>query len=309
MLKYFLKRLGIAVPTLILLIATTYAMMEIAPGSPFSNDKKVPPAVMANLEAKYGLDKPLLERVYIYMRDIVVDFDFGPSYRQKDLRVKEILASGLSVTLPYGTLSFLFAMSIGILLGVWAALNQNTWIDTACNSFAWAANMMPNFVLGPILVLVFSLWLGWLPTGGWEHGNLAYAVMPVIALGTSYLANVVRMTRSSMIEVMTSPFIRAAKSKGISSTQLVRRHALRPALAPVLAMMGPIYVYMLTGSIVVDAYFSTGGLGTYFVKAAFSRDYSVMLGLTVVYGTLILTVTLLIDLIYAWVNPKIRFSQ
>ena len=307
MFAFVAKRLLVAIPTLLILIAVSFLLMHAAPGGPFTREKALPPEVMANLMAKYHLDEPLWKQMLSYIWDIVVHFDFGPSFVHKDRSVNEIIAQGFPVTLYYGMISFVIAVLTGMTLGVLAAVFHNSWLDYLAVGVSIGAQVLPNFVLAPILVLVFTLWLGWLPGGGWEGGRWPYVVMPVIALATSYMASIARITRSSMLEVLTSNHIRTAKAKGLPMYKVIVRHALKPALLPAISYLGPAFVSMITGSVVVDMYFSTGGIGKSFVDSALSRDYSVMMGITILVGALTIVFNLLVDVLYAWIDPKIRY--
>ena len=240
-------------------------------------------------------------------RGIVTQFDFGPSFRYKDRSVNDIIAVGFPVTLTYGFWSFVVAVTFGVTLGVVAAIRHNSWLDYLAVGISIGAQVLPNFVMAPILVLIFTLWLGWLPGGGWEGGKIQFLIMPVIALSTSFMASIARITRASMLEVLNSNFIRTAKAKGLPARQIIFRHALKPALLPVISYLGPTFVVMVTGSVVVDVYFSTGGLGSHFVNAALNRDYSTMMGVTILLGVLTVTFNLIVDILYAWIDPKIRY--
>ena len=307
MLNYIFKRLLIAIPTLLILIVLSFLLMHLAPGGPFTREKALPPQVILNLQARYGLDEPLWKQMLIYVWNVVAHFDFGPSFIYKDRTVNEIIAQGFPVTLYYGSISFVVAVTVGVTLGVFAAVFHNSSLDYVAVGISIGAQVLPNFVMAPILVLVFTLWLRWLPGGGWEGGQWQYVVMPVIALATSYMASIARITRSSMLEVMTSNHIRTAKAKGLPMWKVVVRHALKPALLPVLSFLGPAFVSMITGSVVVDMYFSTGGIGKAFVDSALNRDYAVMMGVTLLVGLLYIVFNLLVDILYAWIDPKIRY--
>ena len=307
MLNYIFKRLLIAIPTLLILIMLSFLLMHLAPGGPFTREKALPPQVILNLQARYGLDEPLWKQMIIYVWNIVVHFDFGPSFVYKDRTVNEIIAQGFPVTLRYGSIAFVLSVTVGVTLGVFAAVFHNSPLDYAAVGISIGAQVLPNFVMAPILVLVFTLWLRWLPGGGWEGGQWQYVVMPVIALATSYMASIARITRSSMLEVLTSNHIRTAKAKGLPMSKVVIRHALKPALLPVLSYLGPAFVSMITGSVVVDMYFSTGGIGKAFVDSALNRDYAVMMGVTLLVGLLFIVFNLLVDILYAWIDPKIRY--
>jgi len=307
MLSYIFRRLLIAVPTLLILMIISFYLMQLAPGGPFTSERPLPPQVLANIEAKYGLDQPLHMQMVNYIVGIVTQFDFGPSYQYKDRSVNDIIAQGFPVTLTYGTISFVIASLIGILLGVLAAIRHNTWLDYVAVGATFSAQALPNFVMAPILIYVFTLKLGLLPGGGWNGGQWQYLIMPVIALSTSFFASIARITRSSMLEVLNSNFIRTARAKGLSERAIIWRHAMKPTLMPVVSYLGPAFVGMITGSVVIDMYFSTGGIGRFYVNSALNRDYAVMLGLTILYGGLTVMFNLLTDVIYAWLDPKIRY--
>lgn len=307
MLNFIIRRFAIAIPTMLVLIVFSFLLMHAAPGGPFTSERAVPPEILANLEAKYGLDQPLYKQVLIYIKNVVFHFDFGPSFTYKDRSVNEIIAQGFPITLTYGSIAFVFAVIAGVSLGIMAAIYHNSWLDYIAVGISIGAQVLPNFVMAPILVLVFTLMLGWLPGGGWEYGELKYLVMPVIALSTSFMASIARITRSSMLEVLNANHIRAARAKGLPMRHIIVHHALKPAMLPVVSYLGPAFVSMITGSVVIDMFFSTGGIGLFFVNAALNRDYSVMMGITILIGLLTIFFNLIVDIIYAWIDPKIRY--
>ncbi|EKE43564.1 hypothetical protein OCGS_2296 [Oceaniovalibus guishaninsula JLT2003] len=307
MYSFIARRIAIAIPTILLLIVFSFLLMEAAPGSPFATERGVPPEVLANLEKKYGLDRPLIERMGIYVWNVVTQFDFGPSFKFKDRTVNDLIAQGFPVTLTYGIWSFVVAVAVGGTLGVLAAIYHNSWLDYLAVGISIGAQVLPNFVMAPILVLIFTLWLGWLPGGGWRGGQWEYLILPVIALSTSYMASIARITRSSMLEVLNAGFIRTARAKGLPMRRVILRHAMKPALLPVISYLGPAFVGMITGSVLIDVFFSTGGIGQFFVNSALSRDYSVIMGITILIGTLTVTFNLVVDILYAWIDPKIRY--
>lgn len=307
MLIFILKRLAIAIPTLLVLIIVSFVLMKIAPGTPFSGDKAIPKEILANIYARYGLDKPEWQQLLEYIWNIVVHFDFGPSFKYKDRTVNEIIAQGFPVTFAYGTWSFLIATIVGVSMGIIAAIRHNTWVDYFSVGITVGAQVVPNFVIAPLLVLVFTLWLRWLPGGGWNGGHWSNIILPVIALSTTFFANIARIMRSSMLEVLNSNFIRTARAKGMPGWQVIIKHALKPALLPVISYLGPVFVGMITGSVVVDLYFSTGGIGQWFVNSALGRDYGTVLGITILLGALTIAANLVVDVLYAWIDPKIRY--
>jgi oligopeptide transport system permease protein len=307
MFAYILRRLAMAVPTLLLLIVLSFLLMHLAPGGPFTQERALPPQVLANLNAKYGLDDPLWQQIWNYVWGIVVHFDFGPSFVYPDRTVNQLIADGFPVTLTYGSLAFLTAVTVGVALGTVAAIRQNSWLDYLAVGISIGAQVLPNFVMAPLLVLTLTLWLGWLPGGGWSFSDPSFWIMPVIALSTSYMASIARITRASMLEVLGSNHIRTARAKGMPEHRVILRHALRPAMLPVVSYLGPVFVSMITGSVVIDIYFSTGGIGKAFVDSALNRDYAVMMGVTILVGALTILFNLVVDILYAWIDPKIRY--
>ena len=307
MFSYILRRIAVAVPTILILIILSFILMYNAPGGPFTSERPLPEQVLANIEAKYGLNEPFWKQIATYVWGVVTQFDFGPSFQYKDRSVNDIIAQGFPVTLTYGFWSFVVAVLVGVTLGVLAAIRHNSWLDYLAVGITIGAQALPNFVLAPILVLFFTLWLGWLPGGGWNGGQIEYLIMPVIALSTSYMASIARIARSSMLETLNAGFIRTARAKGLPMRRVILRHALKPAMLPVISYLGPAFVGMITGSVVIDVILSTGGIGQFFVNSAFNRDYSVIMGITILVGTLTITFNLVVDILYAWIDPKIRY--
>jgi len=307
MFSFIARRLLVAVPTLLVLIVISAVLMHAAPGGPFNSERKLSAEVVANLQAKYGLDQPLYVQIWTYIRDLVLHFNFGPSFKYKDRTVNDIIAQGFPVTLVYGFWSFVIATIFGISAGVIAAIRQNTPTDYLVLTVAIIGAVLPGYVIAPILVLVFTLKLGWLPGGGWEDGEWRYLVLPVIALSTGYIASIARLMRSSMLETLNSNFVRTARAKGLPEWKVITRHVMKPALLPILSYLGPVFVGMITGSVVIDMYFSTGGIGKSFVDSALNRDYSVMLGVTLLVGALTIVFNLIVDVLYAFIDPKIRY--
>jgi len=308
MFSFIVKRFLSAIPTLLFLILFSFVLMRLAPGGPFTSERPLPPQVLANIEAKFGLDQPWPIQIFNYISGIVTQFDFGPSFKYKDQTVNDILSQGFSVTLVYGFWSFVVAVSVGLSLGIAAAIKHNSWLDYFAVGVSIGAQVLPNFVMAPMLIIVFTLWLGWLPGGGWNGGQIQYVIMPVIALSTSYMASIARIARSSMLEVLHSNFIRTAKAKGLPMSSIIIRHAIKPALLPIVSYLGPAFVGMITGSVIIDVYFSTGGMGQYFVDAASNRDYSLLMGATIIFGSLTILFNMIADILYAWLDPKIRLQ-
>ena len=306
MLKFIFRRFLEAIPTLLILITISFFMMRLAPGSPFTGERNLPPQVLANIEAKYHLNDPIPMQYIRYLGQLVQG-DFGPSFKYKDYTVNELLAKNFPVSIKLGLSAFFVALLIGISAGVIAALNQNSKWDYAVMSFAMIGVVIPSFVVAPLLVMAFAITLKWLPAGGWYGGALQYMVLPVIALSLSYIASISRITRSSMIEVLHSNFIRTAKAKGLPMYKIVLRHALKPALLPVLSYLAPAFVGIITGSMVIETIYGLPGIGQLFVNGALNRDYSLVLSLTILVGTLTILFNAIVDILYAVIDPKIRY--
>lgn len=307
MFKFILKRILESIPTLFILITCSFFMMRLAPGSPFTSEKAYPPEVMANIEAKYHLNEPLVQQYGRYLQNLLQG-DFGPSFKYKDQSVNDLIASAFPVSFKLGITAFCFAVVLGLAAGTLAALKQNSKWDYAVMSLAMTGVIMPSFVFAPLLVLFFAIYLKWLPAGGWNGGQLYYMVLPVLSLTIGYVAGIARITRGSMIEVLHSNFIRTAKAKGLPLSRIIFKHAMRPALLPVITYLGPAFVGIITGSMVIESVFGLPGIGRLFVNGALNRDYSLVLSLTILVGTLTILFNLIVDILYAVLDPKIRYS-
>ena len=306
MLKFIAKRIFEAIPTMLVLITVSFFLMRFAPGNPFSTEKPLPPEVMANIEAKYGLDKPVFEQYTTYLFN-VVQGDFGPSFKYLDYSVNELISVALPVSAKVGFVAFVFTVILGVTVGTIAALKHNTWVDYTIMSTAMLGVVMPSFVLAPALIYLFSLHWDIFPAGGWQGGTFMYIVLPVIAMSLLYVATFARITRGSMIETLNSNFIRTARAKGLSYRYIVVKHALKPALLPVVSYMGPAFVGIITGSVVVETIFGLPGIGKLFVNAAFNRDYSLVMGVTILIGFLFILFNAIVDILLAVIDPKIRY--
>jgi oligopeptide transport system permease protein len=305
LLAYSLRRLLGAIPTLLILIAFSFFMIRAAPGGPFDTERKLLPEIEANLKAAYHLDEPLYQQFGRYLWDLS-RFDFGPSFQYRDYTVTELIETGFPVSLRLGGTAMLLALLVGTLAGSIAALRQNRAVDHGVMAVAMVGLSVPTFVMAPLLVLVFAVTLRWLPAGG--LGNLRSMVLPVVALALPQIAYLARLTRGSMIEVLRSNFIRTARAQGLPTAQIVLRHALKPALLPVVSYLGPATAAVLTGSVVVEQIFSVPGLGRFFVTGALNRDYTLVMGVVVFYGVLIIAFNFLVDLAYAWLDPKVKLG-
>lgn len=305
MFRYALGRLLAIVPTFLVIVAAAFFLMRAAPGGPFDAEQTLPPEIEANLQAAYGLDQPVTVQFARYLGGLLRG-DLGPSFRMKDFSVAELIGRGLPVTLSIGAAALLLGVGLGVPLGLVAGLRQNGWADHAVMSVALVGIAVPNFVVAPVLALVFGLYLGWLPVAGWEAGSLKHLVLPVITLALPLVAYLARLTRGSLLEVLQAPFIRTARAKGLAPGVIIRRHALKPTLLPVVSFLGPAAAALLTGSLVVEQVFGLPGVGRYFVQGAINRDYTLVMGMVVFYASLILLLNLAVDLLYGWLDPRIR---
>ena len=304
MLRFALNRLLQAIPVLLIVISATFLLVHSAPGGPFSADKAVPPEVIKALEAQYNLDQPLWQQYVSYLGDVLRG-DFGPSFKYSGRTVNELIAAGLPATAELALYAMLVALVIGISAGVVAAMRPNSMQDYLPMSAAMLGICMPSFLLGPLLVLVFGIHLEWLPVSGW--GDIpGDKIMPSITLGTGYAAYIARLSRGGMLEVLSQDYIRTARAKGLSERLIIFKHALRGGLIPVVAFLGPAFAGLLGGSFVVETIFQIPGLGRFYVQAAFNRDYTMILGMTIFFATLIIFFNLLSDMLAIWLNPKLR---
>jgi len=300
-----MKRFLGAWPTLFVLVAVAFFLIRLAPGGPFDAERRLPPEVEANLQAAYHLDAPLHEQFVRYLASIARG-DFGPSFQYKDYTVTELIAAGFPVSLKLGGLAMLLAVILGVAAGSVAALRRNRLTDHIVMAVSMTGISVPNFVMAPLLILLFAVHLGWLPAGGLGDGSAAHLVLPVIALALPQVAYVSRLTRGSMIEVLNSDFIRTARAKGLPEHLVLLRHALPPALMPVISYLGPATAAIVTGSVVIEQVFGVPGLGRYFVQGALNRDYTLVMGVVIFYGALIILMNLLVDLAYAFLDPRVR---
>lgn len=304
MLRFTLYRLLQAIPVLLIVITVTFFLIRLAPGGPFDADKPVIPAVKRALEAKYNLDQPVMQQYLGYLTDLLQG-DLGPSFKYPGWAVQDLIASGLPVTAELGFYALLIAILFGVAAGVCASLKPNTWQDYLPMSAAMIGLCMPTFLLGPLLVLVFAIQLDWLPVSGW--GDLpGDKILPSITLGAAYAAYLARLTRGSMLDVMSQDYIRTARAKGLPERVVVVKHGMRAGLLPVVAYLGPAFAGLLSGSFVVETIFQIPGLGRFYVQAAFNRDYTMILGTTIFLSTLIILFNLLSDLLANWLNPQLR---
>ncbi|MGH8530485.1 MAG: oligopeptide ABC transporter permease OppB [Nevskiales bacterium] len=304
MLSYAFRRALGALPTLFVLLTLAFFMIRLAPGGPFDTDRALPPEIEANLNKKYHLDEPLPKQYLRYLADVLTG-DFGPSFQYRDQTVNQLIADGFPVSLRLGLGAITLALLLGVLLGTAAALRQNGPTDYGVMLFAMLGISIPGYVLAPLMILGFAVYLGWLPAGG--LGGWKNYIMPVLALSAAHTAYIARLTRGSMIEVLRSNFLRTARAKGLPTTQVIFRHALPAAMVPVVSFLGPATAGIITGSVVIETIFGIPGLGRFFVLGALNRDYTLVMGVVLFYGMLIILFNFLVDLLYAWLDPRVKY--
>ena len=305
MLVYLLKRIGLAILTVWAVITITFFVMRAVPGGPFVGEKATTPAVQAAMEAKYGLDKPLLEQYGTYLKDIVTRFDFGPSLKQRGRQVVDIISDGMKTSAKLGLIAAFGAMILGIVFGAVAALRRNRIIDKVIMVITTAFVSMPSFIMGSLLLIVFSVKLGWLPANGSTTTGL---ILPIVTLGLYPMAYITRLTRSSMLDVLGQDYIRTARAKGVPGFRIIFGHALKNALIPVITYAGPMIAYIVTGSLVVEQIFAVPGIGRAFVNSITGRDYTLIMGTTIVLAILVIVMNLVSDILYKIVDPRIELE-
>nr|WP_319390831.1 ABC transporter permease subunit [uncultured Cohaesibacter sp.] len=307
MLRYVFKRLLTAIPTLFIIVTLSFFLIRVAPGGPFDLERPLEAKVMENLNKIYNLDKSLWEQYLIYLNN-VLHGNLGPSFFFRDFSVVEMFGNGLPISIQIGGYALLMAILVGGVLGIWAALKQNKTPDYAVMTVATMGITIPNFVVAPILTLLFGVMLGWLPVGGWNNGAWENKILPIITLGLPQVAVVARLTRGSMIEALRSHHIRTARANGLPGWMIVVVHALRGALLPVVSYAGPAAAALLTGSVVIETIFGIPGVGRYFVQGALNRDYPLVMGTVIVIAVFIMVFNLIVDLLYALLDPRVRYD-
>ena len=306
MLRFIIRRVIIIVPMLFIIVSLTWMLIRLAPGNFYTSERELPAAIKENLRVKYGLDKPW----HVQYRRVLWNmarFDFGNSLKYESQSVNQILWRALPVSAVLGLSAYLIALFVGITTGTLAALKQNTWIDYASMALAMIGISIPNFVLGPLLVLIFSLTLFWLPPALWDGFPSKSLILPAITLSAIYIAYIARLTRSGMLEVLRSDYIRTARAKGLSEGAVVRRHAMRGGLLPVVSFSGPALAFLITGTVVVERVFSLPGLGNYFINACFNRDEPLIIGIVAFIAISVLVFNLIVDISYGFIDPRIRY--
>jgi oligopeptide transport system permease protein len=307
MLRYAIRRIFAMLPVAFIAITACFFVIRLAPGGPFDGERTLPPAIKANMLAAYDMDQPLWIQYFLYVGKLLRG-DLGPSMVNQTFNVNEMLAIGFPFTATLGLTAFVLATSIGLVAGAISAINQNRWPDYVLVLFVMVGVVVPNFLTAHLLQLLFGVYLRWLPAAGYVPGSVMHLVLPVTVLGLAHAARVSRLMRASMIEVLGSNYVRTARAKGLGERLVLVRHALRPALMPVVSYLGPGLSYLLTGSLVVEEVFGLPGIGKFFISAALNRDYGLVLGTVILYVLIILILNLIVDLIYAVLDPKVRYS-
>lgn len=307
MFAYVVRRLLSAIPTLFIIVALAFFMMRIAPGGPFDGQRRLPPEIERNMKAAYDLDKPITVQFIKYLRGVLKG-DFGPSFKNKDFSVAELIHIGWPVSVRLGLTALSLAAIIGLLLGTFAALRQNSAADFLTMSAAMIGITIPAFVIAPLAILVFAVWLHWLPAGDWANGEISHLVLPVATLMLPQIAIISRLSRGSMLEVLRSNFVRTAHAKGLPGWKIMWRHVFRAGLLPLVSYLGPAAAGLMTGSLVIEQIFGLPGIGRYFVEGAINRDYTLVMGVVIIYAVLILVLNLVADIAYGWLDPKVRYD-
>ena len=307
MLNYTLRRLAGAVPTIFIIVTLTFFMIRLAPGGPFDLERPIDPLIMANLNRAYNLDAPLWQQYLIYLGNLLKG-DLGPSFARRDFTVNDLFAAGLPVSIMLGGIALLLAAVLGTLLGTIAALRQNSWVDYSIVGLATFGITTPNFVVAPVLSLLFGVVLGILPAGGWSNADPAYWILPIITLALPQVAVIARLVRGATVEALRANHVRTARAYGLPTRIVVGVHALRAAMLPAVSYLGPTAAGLLTGSIVVETIFGIPGIGRYFVQGALGRDYTLVMGTVVVIAVFVVLFNLIVDLAYAWLDPRVRYD-
>jgi len=306
MLRFIIRRVIVIVPMLFIVVSITWGLIRLAPGNFYTGEKKLAPAIEKNLRAKYGLNKPWYVQ-YGKVLGNIARFDFGNSLRYEGQSVNQILFRALPVSATLGICAYLFALAVGITTGTLAALRQNSWIDYATMALAMLGISIPNFVLGPLLALIFALTLYWLPPALWNGFPSKNIILPALTLSAIYIAYIARLTRSGMLDAIRSYYIRTARAKGLSESAVVTRHAMRGGLLPVVSFSGPALAFLITGTVVVERVFALPGLGNYFINACFNRDEPLIIGIVAFIAMAVLVFNLLVDISYGFIDPRIRY--
>ncbi len=303
MLRYFFKRVLHGVPVLIVVATLTFIIMRLVPGGPFDEEKKLPPEILANIQAKYHLDQPVITQYLLYLKQLAQG-DMGPSYKYIGRDVADIISDTFPVSITLGLLAMLVVVGVGVPAGMWSAYRQNSMVDRVCVFFAMLGVSIPSFVLGTVLVWLMSHKLHWFPPALWEGPR--HMALPALALGAPFTGYIARLTRSAVLEVLASDYIRTARAKGLSESVVLLKHALKNSIYPIVSVIGPLTAGLVTGSFVIEFIFSIPGMGSFFITAVTNRDYPLIMGVTLVYAVLIVLANIMVDIIYMWLDPRVQ---
>lgn len=308
MAKYIVRRLLGMIPTLLVIITLSFFIVRVAPGGPFDGERVLPETIKENIEAKYHLNEPLVQQYGRYLFDVLRG-DLGPSYKYKDYNVNYYIGHSLPNSVVLGSIAMVLALIFGILFGVLAAVYQNSWIDYLTMGLAVIGISVPLFVIGPVLQLVFAMNLHWFPTSGWYTTGEGYStiVLPALSLSFAYFATIARLTRSSMLDTLRSDYIRTAKAKGMKNSTIIMKHAMKGAMLPIVSYLGPAFAGIVTGSIVIEQVFRVPGIGKFFVQSSFNRDYTLIVGVVIVFSVILVFMNFLVDIVYALLDPRITY--
>ena len=301
MLRYFFKRVLHGIPVLIVVATLTFIIMRLVPGGPFDEEKKLPPEILANIQAKYHLDQPVITQYLLYLKQLAQG-DMGPSYKYIGRDVTDIISDTFPVSITLGLLAMLVVVGVGVPAGMWSAYRQNSMVDRVCVFFAMLGVSIPSFVLGTVLVWLMSHKLHWFPPALWEGPR--HMTLPALALGAPFTGYIARLTRSAVLEVLASDYIRTARAKGLSESVVLLKHALKNSIYPIVSVIGPLTAGLVTGSFVIEFIFSIPGMGSFFITAVTNRDYPLIMGVTLVYAVLIVLANIMVDIIYMWLDPR-----
>ncbi|HAX46103.1 MAG TPA: peptide ABC transporter permease [Nitrospina sp.] len=303
MLRYFFKRVLHGIPVLIVVATLTFIIMRLVPGGPFDEEKKLPPEILANIQAKYHLDQPVITQYLLYLKQLAQG-DMGPSYKYIGRDVTDIISDTFPVSITLGLLAMLVVVGVGVPAGMWSAYRQNSMVDRVCVFFAMLGVSIPSFVLGTVLVWLMSHKLHWFPPALWEGPR--HMTLPALALGAPFTGYIARLTRSAVLEVLASDYIRTARAKGLSESVVLLKHALKNSIYPIVSVIGPLTAGLVTGSFVIEFIFSIPGMGSFFITAVTNRDYPLIMGVTLVYAVLIVLANIMVDIIYMWLDPRVQ---
>ena len=303
MLTYFFKRVLHGIPVLVVVATLTFVIMRLVPGGPFDEEKKLPPEILANIQAKYHLDEPVITQYLLYLKQLTQG-DMGPSYKYIGRDVTDIISDTFPVSITLGLLAMFVVVGVGVPAGMWSAYSQNSMVDRVCVFFAMLGVSVPSFVLGTVLVWLMSHKLHWFPPALWEGPR--HMILPALALGAPFTGYIARLTRSAVLEVLASDYIRTARAKGLSESMVLIKHALKNSIYPIVSVIGPLTAGLVTGSFVIEFIFSIPGMGSFFITAVTNRDYPLIMGVTLVYAVLIVLANIMVDIIYMWLDPRVR---